>query len=358
MPRALVLSQHGLEEWHARYRRGEASSPLPYGVEQLEHHGWSLHAAPRSATGILRKVRDVVEHRTGLPVERQLRGIPAARSADLVLALLEQQGWLPSLMRQAHLPPYSGTPLVLWTCWLADDARRAGPDERARLARLVAGADLVTHLSAVQGPLLAGLGVPRERLLLLPFGVSEDFYVHDGRARDLDLLAVGQDRGRDYRTLVEAVRGTDLTLDLVCRAENVAGIDLPANVRFHGTVPLAGYRDLLRRARVVAVPTHELAYPTGQSVVLEAGATGCAVAVTDTPAIRDYVTDGDNGRLVPHGDVVAWRSLLLELRDDEDQRRRLGRTARDTVEQRFTTRRMWSVLADELVRRGLEGGRG
>lgn len=354
MTRALILSEHDLGSWGARHRRGEVPAAMPYGVDALATDlGWTLAGAARAADPRWGRLRDVVEHRAGFPVERALRGSGQARRADLVLALLEQQGAAASLLRRAKVPPYSSTPLVVWSCWLADDLRSAPPEARRRLARRFDGADLITHLSRHETEIFTDLGIEESRLFPVTYGVSHDYYVPGDGRRDIALLAVGQDRGRDYRTLLDAVRGTDLVLDVVCKPGNLADLDVPDNVRVHGTVPLPDYRRLLQRARVVVVPTHDLAYPTGSSVALEAASSGACVAVTGTRAMRDYFTDGVDSRLVDEGDVGGWREVLSELSDDEAQRVRLGAAARRSVETRFNARHMWTELAGVMAARGL-----
>ena len=253
--RALALAEHDLGEWAARYAAGEVPSRLPYGVDVLEDCGIAVTGVGVPRGRVADKIRDAVEHRAGLPVARTVLGAPAARRADLVLALLERQGMLPGLLKRAHVPPYSRTPLVIWSCWLADDLRTAGPDERRRLVnRGAVGRPGHPPEPARDGDpgrrrARGGPALPGDVRRLAPL-------LHPGDVpRDLDLLAVGQDRGRDYATLVEAVRGTSLTLDVVCQPENLAGLDVPDNVRVHGPVPLTEYRALLRRAKVVAVPT-------------------------------------------------------------------------------------------------------
>ncbi|MCW2738255.1 glycosyltransferase family 4 protein [Nocardioides sp.] len=353
MTRALILSEHDLEAWGRRFRSGEVPAPLPYGVDALEDLGWELRGARRAIDPRWRKVRDVVEHRAGFTIERALRGIGEARRSDVVLALLEQQGAAASVMRRAKVPPYGSTPLVIWSVWLAEELRAADAGTRRRLAERYAGADLITHMSVHETEILEAAGIGRDRTLAVRFGVNDDFYTPGTGERDIDLLAVGQDRGRDYETLFEAVRGTDLVLHLVCRPENVAGLDVPDNVRMLGVVPLEHYRTLLQRARVVAVPTRDLAYPTGQSVALEAAASGACVAVTGTRAMRDYFEDGATGRLVDVADVEGWRTLLVELREDEGQRERLGAAARLSAETRFSARMMWADIAEACRARGL-----
>lgn len=354
MTRTVLLTEHDLTDWRRRYAVGDAPAPLPYGVNALETQGFRLRGAHQSNGRWGTKLRQVAEHRSGMVVERALRASPVVAGSDLVLALLEKQGMLPGLLKGSCVPPYASTPLVIWSCWLADDIRSADAERRAWIRRRIASADLITHLSRHETEIFTDLGIPQERLFPVTYGVSHEFYAPDpSTERDIDLLAVGQDRGRDYATLVEAVRGTDLTLDIVCKPENLAGIDLPDNVRVHGTVPLRTYRQLLRRARVVAVPTHDLAYPTGSSVALEASSSGCAVVVTGTRAMRDYFTDRGTARLVDEGDVVGWRDTLTELAHDHSERERLGGAARDNVTGRFNADHMWTELAAVLRERGL-----
>lgn len=354
MTRALILSEHDLDAWGARYLVGEVPAPLPYGVDALaDDLGWTLHGASRAVDPRWGRVRDLVEHRAGFPVERVVRGAWEARRSDVVIALLERQGAAASLLRRAKVPPYGSTPLVIWSVWLAEEIRTADADHVRRLARRFAGADLITHMSRHETEIFQRIGIGPDRTHAVTFGVNVDHYTPGTEPRDLDLLAVGQDRGRDYATLFEAVRGTDIVLHLVCKPENVAGLDVPQNVRLLGTVPLAEYRRLLRRARVVAVPTHDLAYPTGQSVALEAAATGACVVVTGTAAMRDYVEDRVTGRLVDVADSSGWREVLTELGDDEGQRERLGAAARISAETRFNARLMWADVARATRDRGL-----
>lgn len=353
MTRALILSEHDLDSWVERFVAGDVPAPLPYGINALGDRGWELRGARRAAEPSWQRWRDLVEHRAGFPVERAVRGAREARRSDVVIALLEREGAAPSLLRRAHVPPYSSSPLVVWSCWLADNIRSATPEQRQRLKRRFDGADLITHLSRHETEIFVDLGISEDRLFAVTYGVSDEYYEPGVGPRDIQLLAVGQDRGRDYRTLFEAVRGTDLVLDVVCKPENLADLVVPDNVRLHGVVPLRDYRLLLQRAQVVVVPTVDLAYPTGSSVALESASCGACVAVTGTRAMRDYFTDHVDSRLVVEGDVGGWRNVLTELRADSSQRERLGAAARSSVTMTFNARHMWSELADVMHERGI-----
>lgn len=354
MPKALVLSGHDLAAWRDEYAAGAAPAELPYDVNALRQAGVELVVRSNFASPAIDRLRRKVEHRTGYSVSLPLRGVASAGSTDVVIALLEREGALPSMLRQRRIPPYSRRPLVIWSCWLADDIRGASPERREMLRERYSGADLITHLSRHETSVFTDAGFPEDRLFPVTYGVSHHYYEPgDESERDIDLLAVGQDRGRDYATLFAAIADTDLTLDLVCRPENLSGLSVPPNVRVLGTVPRVEYRRLLRRAKVVAVPTQVLTYPTGSSVALEASSSGCCVVATDTPAMADYIADGHSGVLVPPQDAQGWREVLLRLRADDDVRRRLGEAARRSVETRFNAEHMWTELAAEMRARGL-----
>lgn len=355
-PRVTVLHGHDPRVWAAAHADGEAPARLPYEVDALSRCGFDLDVHGRRALRRLGKARDVVEHRSGLRVQSALRGARSARHSDLVLALLEDEGALPSLLRARRVPPYAGRPLVVWSCWLADDVTRADRDTRERLRRRFAGADLITHLSRHETATLVDLGIPEERLFAVTYGVSHDYYRPSGRTRDIPVLAVGQDRGRDYATLFDAVRGSGLPVLVVCRPENLAGLVVPEEVTVSPPVPHRTYRDLLQRARVVAVPTREMAYPTGSSVALEAASSGCCVVSSDTRAMRDYLVDDHTGVLLPVRDADAWRRTLGDLTRDPARTDRLGAAARTSVTDRFNAAHMWQEVAAVLSERGLLPG--
>ena len=183
------------------------------------------------------------------------------------------------------------------------------------------------------------LAVEPERVGVVPFGVDTDYYdpsVVRGPIGGGGIVAVGGDSRRDYATLAEAVRIADVPLTLVCYPRNIAGLDLPSRIKVRSGVYLDDYRRLLLSADLVVTPTVAPAYPSGQSVVLEAMSMGRATLTTDSPAMRDYVADGSNGALVPPREPAIMAEMIVALMKDADRRQSLGAAAARTVRERFS----------------------
>ncbi len=71
------------------------------------------------------------------------------------------------------------------------------------------------------------------------------------------------------------------------------------------------------------------------TVLLEAAASGRAIVTTDHPGCTEVVKEGENGTLIPAGDVLAFADAIARLLSDPDLRHRMGRAGRRLVEQRF-----------------------
>ncbi len=88
--------------------------------------------------------------------------------------------------------------------------------------------------------------------------------------------------------------------------------------------------------------------------LIEAMAAGTALVAADAGAVREIVTPGVDGLLVPPGDHEALAVALLALYDDRELRWRLARTGEKTVRERFDaagmTRRVEAAYAEILQR--------
>lgn len=347
-----------------KYWEAGGGGRQPYRIDTLADAGVDLDTsdAMYRRPWTLRPVHHPVRRleRLGMPFLQTVLATRRIARADAVIAVFESQGNALAALRALRVWPFTRPRYAVVACWLAEDAPRFGGWRRRWYRWAYGGVDRVVHFSRNQRAVFRDLlGIPDERLAYVPFGVDHERFAPAAPAGSGDrgplgdedggyVLAVGRDRGRDWATLFDAVRGTDLAVKVACRPEDLSGLDVPPNVEVLGYVGPDAYRELTARARVVTVPTRVLAYPTGQSVALEAMAMARCCVVTDTPAMRDYLNDDVDALLVPPGDAAALRAALERAAGDGDLRRRIGTAARAAVERTFNARAMWAAVAAVL----------
>lgn len=346
VPVKRVTRMKTLTLFEGDYRQG------PYGIDLLPSMGFDLQGIQPLRRKWPRKLRDVVEHRVQAKIDIALRSVPLARRADLVLGLLEPSTRFAARLKKRGIRPYATTPMVMISCWLGEWISRADPERRRALVREFEAVDLILTLSRNQVPLLVDAGFREEQVSAIPFGCAPELFEGPELDRDLDVLAAGVDHGRDYATFFAGVRGLDTTVHLLCQPANLAGLEVPDNVVVHGVVPFPEYRAMLRRAKIVAVPTKELAYPTGQSVALEAAAAGAAVAYTASAPLSEYFQES-YAAPVAVGDSQGWRRTISRLLEEPSHRSALARAGRTKITREFTYAHMWRAFADRLQEHGL-----
>lgn len=243
-------------------------------------------------------------------------------------------------------------------------AKKALP---ARLLRLPRRIDAVVLHSPTQADRARWIGFGTQQVHIVPYQVDERFWQPSPPSPGSRLIAsVGQEF-RDYRTLVEAMRGLDAEADIAAgsywssRARNISDRELPHNVRMRRR----GYDELLalyRASAFVVVPLHDVDFQAGIITILEAMAMARAVVVSRTrgqtgvisgPLLRDgHPVDigerawpADTGVYVTPGDPAALRAAIERLLADPAAARRMGEAGRAHVEATFTLDRFVDRLA-------------
>jgi glycosyltransferase involved in cell wall biosynthesis len=184
----------------------------------------------------------------------------------------------------------------------------------------------------------------RERAVFMPLPADGDFETARRNATDAGYVFTGGGAGRDFASVIEAVRDTDVALEIVTFSSATLGVSgqLPPNVRVHWRMPVAAYLARMASARVVVVPLRDSDSDFGQTTVVQALALGKALVATRAPGVVDYVADGREGFLVEAGDVAGYRNALLRLLADNERRRAAERlaleSARELTYERFRER--------------------
>ena len=209
----------------------------------------------------------------------------------------------------------------------------------------------IVCLSTEQLHDFARLGVVRERLAFVPFGVDARFFQSTGVPREGELIvSVGRDAGRDYTTLLAAAERTGYEFVVVAGHKNILpGTPIPANVSVQYERSHAELRDLYERVRLVVIASkgaqaQEGSDCSGQIVIMDALAAGKAVIATDRAWITDYFIPGQDLVVVEPNDPDAIAQAVNSLWHDTERRKRLAASGHAKVIGRYTTERFAKAL--------------
>jgi glycosyltransferase involved in cell wall biosynthesis len=341
---------HALDpmSWQARHEAGLVPDRLPYGLDRIAAHGFELSVRGWEASRAVRFLDGASRRLSGgFALVDALRD-RVRRNCDVAFCWDERTG-VPAALRSA-LP--GEPPAVLGIIWATDSDARLGRRGRALTHAALRRARAVWAMSPAQlGPLADEWGVRRERLHLLHMGIDVDFWAAADAPTEPELvIGGGNDRHRDHATLVRAMallrrRRPALRLELATHLP----ADLPAELGVkHPHLSHPEMRDLYGRAAVVALALKPNLHLSGLSVMLETMARGRPLVVTATPGMEEYVTDGENGLLVPPGDAEALSAAVDRLLSDPDYASAVGGAGRRAVEQRFSTRLQALAFAEIL----------
>jgi glycosyltransferase involved in cell wall biosynthesis len=213
------------------------------------------------------------------------------------------------------------------------------------------------------------LGIPAERLALIPYQVDADFWRPEVAVEERLICSAGLEF-RDYPTLVRAVEGLDVEVvigaaSLWSKRRNTASDHaLPANVHV-AAFNYAALRGVYARSSIVVVPLDDIDFQAGVTTILEAMAMSKPVIVTHSIGQTDVIEDRrtatrgsatrmrppsmvrnlaehagiaikPTGFYVPPDDPAALRRAIEHLLAHPDVRRRLGEAGRQTVEHLLT----------------------
>ena len=190
-------------------------------------------------------------------------------------------------------------------------------------------------------------GISPSRVIFIPYFVDQRFW------RPLDvaiegICSVGDSR-RDYATLIEAMRGLEITCRIVTQikpsqkskrdfgatSNRLAEIsNLPDNVVLGPASPVE-LRAIYARSRFVVVPLLPSFRDSGITTVTEAMAMGKAIICSRIYGQIDLLENGINGIFVPSGDPRALREAIQYLYEHPDVAARMGAEGRRRVEEVF-----------------------
>lgn len=219
--------------------------------------------------------------------------------------------------------------------------------------------DAIVCPSSAQKDFLIKEGFKKEKIFFIPTGVDVDFIISKQKAL-LDykgekyILAVGRDMGRDYKTLIEVVRGLNIKLKIAALPRNFEKSvleNLPVNIEFLGFVPFGRLVEIYKNAEFVVISTKKEndfdgSDCSGHSVMLDAMASGKAIVASCRSTIIDYITDGQEGILVEPENIEKFLEAIKKLLDNPQLAKEMGARSREKSVKSLSTEIFAKNLAE------------
>ena len=233
--------------------------------------------------------------------------------------VLHAHWWFPGGVIGAIASMVTGRPLVITLH--GSDVHIAERPGLRKLARLTLRRARVVGVvsEALRREAIDLLKVDPDKVVVLRMPVDMPEPVHAAAPADpppLRLVCVGRlAREKGFGVLLDAMRALDGPVRLDVFGDGPAADDLRRaaaglDVHLHGARPRAEFVDVLADAHALVVPSLR----EGLGIVaLEALAVGRPVIASSVGGLVETVADGDDGILVPPGDVDALAAALRRL---------------------------------------------
>ena len=306
-----------------------------YWKARLEELGATVHALGLRFYGDLKPLLKLRQLLKGSKFDLVHAHLPPAELYARMALLGMDRTTLPLVISKHNQEPFCNVPghraLGRWV------ARRAD--------RVIAISDAVREYMAGNG-----LGIPAGKIQTIYYGIDVAPFASRTQSppRELTIGFVGRIvPQKDIGTLLRgfalfATATVSARLVIVGEGTSMGELQkLADELGISGRVEWAGFREdiaaVMRRFDIFALTS---VYEGLGLVLLEAMASGVAVAATRVGAIPEVVVDGETGLLVEAGKPQELAAAFQQLSDNA-VRTRMGEAGRRRVAERFTLQEMW-----------------
>ena len=197
-----------------------------------------------------------------------------------------------------------------------------------------------------------------DRSIALDVGMNSDrlITVHNGmkdipvanqnqKQKPVKVLMVARfGRQKDHETIIRAFRDiSDAELILVGDGSGFAEMEsLVQQLNLAHKVKLLGFRkdvpEIMAQAQIYALISHWEGLPR---TIIEAMRGGLPVVASDVGGVKELVTDGETGYIIPRQDRELLTQRINDLVQDEQLRLKMGQAGRKKYESQFTFEQMY-----------------
>ena len=345
-----------LDDWH----KGKGPDNMLFGLNHLRQMGYQVDFFDVSYSffnplhWLFYPLEHAVIHQIGMgfKIDQAVTLLPLIRRYDAIVLTSDSAGmpflWL-KYMKIIDKPMIllgGGTSGVLranYNSWVVPFYRK-----------ILSAVDIMTCYAKVEIDFFTKkMEMAKDKVRYIPYGTDWWFYSKPSKRKRTIVAAAGVDESRDYKTFFAAVKGLDAKVEVACRPDNVAGLDIPANVKVEYVDSYLKMRNLFRRARVMVVPLKEINRSAGQMVVLESASAGCPLVVSKVKGITGAYKfeDGKHLLFTPTGDPGTLQQQIKSLLEEPLVGEAMGKRISRFVRKNYTSKHLAADVAkfiDEL----------
>jgi glycosyltransferase involved in cell wall biosynthesis len=336
--RVFVHLAHGFgaSQWEAKWKRSEIigiNDRLPYGYFWAREDGCLVEYSEDKEERLVGKLMRLgIRALLGFDFVHAWRNRRGIGRAEVVWTHTESQYLAVLLLFQARRRARRPK-LIAQSVWLFDRWNRLSRPRRWFYAWLMRQADVLTVHSPENLQKAREL-FPMCRSEIVPFGIrTEPIRPREPRKPHcpIRVLSLGNDRHRDWMTLVAAIKGWEqCELRLVSRRIPRALVRGARNVEIVCPSTNDDLMALYEWADIVALAIKPNLHASGITVVEEATVCGVPVICTDTGGLRAYFSDGEV-KYVPPRQPEALRQQIASFAQDDDVGAAMVKRARERM---------------------------
>lgn len=209
----------------------------------------------------------------------------------------------------------------------------------------------VTHSNYERHFLSEKYGIPIEKILFTHWAVAPPEVgrniVNYIKKEDNYVCCIGRNN-RDLKTFLAAVKKTGVPAVLICRADQVAGLDIPETVVLRTDVSLAECEEVMEKAMASVIPLIDNSTGAGHMTIVISLHYGTPVIATNSPVLTDYVIDGETGYFVEPRSSDDLALAISRLKNDPDHRAALRQSSKKFAEENLSEEHAADFLAQVL----------
>lgn len=336
-----------------RYRQGENIGCL-YGYHLAESAEFALdYSRDADERAPMRFLRRALKATLGFDFIHTWRNRRAILQSDVIWTHTEQEHLAVALLLLIEARQGGERPLLLaQSVWLLDRWAGYSALRRALYRRLLGRANLLTTLASENAALCGRYFGRNARRVLYGLNTSDfpprqpaQWQPHE----PLRVAAIGNDRDRDWATLVAAL-GNDprFAVRIATRRRMPASARAP-NVEIVHVSGIQQQRALYEWADLIVVPLRPNTHASGITVMLEAAALGKPMVATKVGALDDYFDDQAVAWVEPF-DPQQLREAVSALAAHPDRALAQARAAGEQLRERDLTTQHYAFQHVQLTR--------